>query len=84
MLAELLLGAVVLFGFFGVPLLNIPFWLGVCIFGVSVVAAAVLMFEGRAVAVGLKPFSEDPLGWRKAKQSYEGPTSDRNDSKLIR
>ena len=27
-------------------------------------------FSGRAKALDLKPFTNDPLGWRKAKESY--------------
>ena len=28
-------------------------------------------FSGRAKALDLKPFTNDPLGWRKAKESYK-------------
>jgi hypothetical protein len=42
-------------------LLFISAWIVFAIFGLS----------GRAEALGLKPFTSDPLGWRKAKQSYQ-------------
>lgn len=33
--------------------------------------AAVGGFSGRSKALGLKPFTNDPAGWRKAKKSYK-------------
>ncbi|PQA75675.1 hypothetical protein [Rhodoferax sp. TS-BS-61-7] len=33
--------------------------------------AAIGGFSGRAKALDLKPFTNDPLGWRKAKKSYQ-------------
>ena len=33
--------------------------------------AAIGGFSGRAKALELKPFTNDPLGWRKAKKSYQ-------------
>lgn len=70
LLAELFLGAVVALGLIGIPLLNLPLWLAIPIGLGAVLAACILMFEGRATAIGLKPFTNDPLGWRKAKQTY--------------
>ena len=46
------------FGWF----LLIAAWIVLAVFGLS----------GRAEAIGLKPFTNDPLGWRKAKKSYQG------------
>lgn len=69
---ELLLITVVALGWFGVPYLyKISIWLAFPFFIVSVLAALILMFEGTASAIGLKPFTNDPLGWRKAKKSYK-------------
>lgn len=45
------------FGWF----LLIAAWITLAVFGLS----------GRSEAIGLKPFTNDPLGWRKAKKSYE-------------
>ena len=70
-IAEIFLGAVVLFGLLGIPFFNVPFWLAIPIGVAALLAGAILMFEGRATALGLKPFTNDPLGWRKAKKSYE-------------
>lgn len=33
--------------------------------------ASISSFEAKAIVLGLKPFTNDPLGWRKAKQSYQ-------------
>ena len=41
-------------------------WIFLAVFGLS----------GRAEAIGLKPFTNDPLGWRKAKQSYKQEPSE--------
>jgi hypothetical protein len=38
--------------------------------------AAVGGFSGRAKALDLKPFTNDPLGWRKAKKSYKADSED--------
>jgi uncharacterized membrane protein len=70
--AEVVLLAVAALGWFGVPYLyKFSIWLALPLFIVSVVAALIMMFQGRASAIGLKPFTNDPLGWRKAKKSYE-------------
>ncbi len=44
------------FGWF----LLVAAWIVLMVFGLS----------GRSEAIGLKPFTNDPLGWRKAKKSY--------------
>ena len=36
-------------------------------------------YSGRAKALGLKPFTNDPLGWRKAKRTYEQKEKDEQD-----
>ena len=38
---------------------------------VSCTLIAIFGVAGRAEALGLKPFTNDPLGWRKAKESYK-------------
>ena len=76
--AEIILGSVVLFGLVGIPFFNLPLWLAIPIGLAALLAGAVLMFEGRAAALGLKPFTNDPLGWRKAKESYK--TEDKKES----
>jgi hypothetical protein len=73
-LSELILGGLVGLGFFGIPYFDMPVWLAIPVGIMSSIAAGILMFSGRASALGLKPFNNDPLGWRKAKQSYETDT----------
>ena len=80
-IAEIILGFVVLLGLFGIPIFNIPFWLAIPVGVVALIAGAVLMFEGRATALGLKPFTNDPLGWRKAKESYKADATSNDVSK---
>ncbi len=36
-------------------------WIAILVFGVA----------AKAEALGFKPFTNDPLGWRKAKESYK-------------
>ena len=69
--AEIILIALVLIGFFGIPILGMPLWLAVPVGLVSVISAGLLIFEGAAASVGLKPLTNDHLGWRKAKKSYQ-------------
>jgi len=56
-------------------------WLGI---SVGLGCMAVAGFSGRAHALGLPPpFTNDPLGWRKAKATYEqqaGPEADSSSS----
>jgi hypothetical protein len=40
--------------------------------------AAVAGFGGRAQGLGIKPFTNDPLGWRKAKKSYKAQEDSEN------
>jgi hypothetical protein len=68
---EVILGVLVLLGLCGIPFFDMPLWLSIPVGLISVLSAFLLMFEGRAVALGLKPFTNDPLGWRKAKESYK-------------
>jgi hypothetical protein len=71
--SESILGGLVLLGLFGIPFFDMPMWLAIPIGLITMLSAFLLMFEGRAVALGLKPFTNDPLGWRKAKESYKSP-----------
>ncbi len=80
LLAEICLVGLVLLGFFGAPLLNMPLWLAIPIGLVAVLSAALLIFEGAAASIGLKPLTRAPLGWRKAKKTYEAP-ADSDDPK---
>lgn len=53
-------------------------WLGISL-GLGCMAVA--GFSGRAHALGLPPpFTNDPLGWRKAKATYEQPAVPESDS----
>lgn len=78
-IAELCLIIIVLLGCFGIPLLDMPIWLAIPIGGLAIISAALLIFEGAAVSVGLKPFTNDPLGWRKAKESYKAEAATKHD-----
>ena len=47
-------------------------WLKIVGASIGLAIAAIGGFNGRAHAVGLPPpFTNDPLGWRKAKESYK-------------
>lgn len=65
---------VVLFGF-GLIFISLEYFstLTFKVLGLSVGLgiAAIGGFSGRASALDLKPFTNDPLGWRKAKESYK-------------
>ena len=65
---------VVLFGF-GLIFISLEYFstLTLKVLGLSVGLgiAAIGGFSGRANALDLKPFTSDPLGWRKAKESYK-------------
>lgn len=69
--SELLLFILIILGFFGVPYFNFPLWIAIPLYIISIISAFILMFEGRASAIGLKPFSNDPLGWRKIKKEND-------------
>jgi hypothetical protein len=66
-------------------LIVVPLWLiyenylngkiGLILLGIGSVLGAVVGYEGKAKQSGfLAPFTNDPLGWRKAKQSYQQDT----------
>lgn len=71
LLAEICLAGLVLLGFFGIPLLEMSLWLAIPVGILAVLSAALLIFEGAMVSIGLKPLTNDPLGWRAAKKSYD-------------
>ena len=51
--------------------LPIPFWLTYTLFCIGLVLGAYIGYEGQAKQAGYPPpFKKDPLGWRKAKESY--------------
>jgi hypothetical protein len=43
---------------------------------IGLAIAAIGGFSGRAKALQLKPFTNDPISWRKAKKSYNDELSD--------
>lgn len=54
--------------------LNIPGWLMLTLCLAGVVIGAINGYEGKAKQFGYAaPFTNDPLGWRKAKESYKTP-----------
>ena len=58
------------------------FWLKLVGLSVGLAIAAIGGFSGRSTALGLPPpFANDPLGWRKAKATYEvSPESSESES----
>ena len=46
-------------------------WLGLVSFFLGCGLLGFAGLSNSAASIGLKPFTRDPLGWRKAKQSYE-------------
>jgi len=71
-----ILGAVLLVALgFGLAYLSLEYFasrlLKVLGLSIGLAIAAVGGFSGRADSLGLKPFTSDPLGWRKAKDSYK-------------
>ena len=61
--------------------LNIPSWLMLTLCLAGVVIGAINGYEGKAKQFGFSaPFTNDPLGWRKAKESYK-TTEDAEDNK---
>jgi hypothetical protein len=46
---------------------DLPFWLIYALFCMGAVFGAISAYSGR---FGLRSFTNDPLGWRKAKESY--------------
>jgi hypothetical protein len=84
-LSECILCSLVLLGLVGIPVLNIDLWLAIPVGVMAFLAGAVLMFEGRSTAIGLKAFTDDPLGWRKAKNTYvsdDDPAPEQREEKL--
>lgn len=69
--SSVLVIAITFSGILGVLFFQPPFWLGVGILAVSLIIGAIGAAAGAAESIGLKPFTNDPLGWRKAKKSYE-------------
>ena len=57
-------------GILGVLYFQPPFWIGVVVIVASLIIGSIGIGAGAAESIGLKPFTNDPLGWRKAKQSY--------------
>jgi hypothetical protein len=47
------------------------FWLGLLSFFIGCGLLGFAGLSNSATSIGLKPFTNDPLGWRKAKQSYK-------------
>lgn len=75
--AEVVLVVVFILGIVGIPLFDLSLWLAIPIGLAALVSGLILMFEGRATALGFRPFTNDPLGWRAVKKSYAKP--DRSD-----
>ena len=74
---------VLFFGGLGVMCLAFLFLSGLIFYLVLVAGlliASISSFEAKAIVLGLKPFTSDPLGWRKAKQSYKEETAPEQDS----
>jgi len=51
---------------------NVFGWTIIVISGVVILVFGI---AGKAEAIGLKPFTNDPLGWRKAKATYQDEES---------
>lgn len=58
-------------GILGTLFFQPPFWIGVVFISVSLFVGAIGIAAGASESVGAKPFTNDPLGWRKAKESYK-------------
>jgi membrane-associated HD superfamily phosphohydrolase len=56
-------------------------WFGWTVIMVATIAVFVSGTAAHAAALGIKPFTNDPLGWRKAKASYKGDHKPGTDSK---
>ncbi len=57
----------------GLRLNNAFGWAVLVISGIIILIFGI---AGKAEAIGLKPFTNDPLGWRKAKATYEDDASE--------
>lgn len=58
-------------GILGTLFYQPPFWVGVVFISVSLFVGAIGIAAGASESVGVKPFTNDPLGWRKAKKTYK-------------
>ena len=73
-------------GILGVLYFQPPFWIGVVVIVGALIIGSIGIGAGAAESIGFKPFTNDPLGWRKAKQSYkaepgeQGQAEPQNDS----
>jgi hypothetical protein len=65
-------------GILGTLYFQPPFWLGIIILVTSFMIGAIAAISAKAQTFGLKPFTNDPLGWRKIKQS-QPPSSTSED-----
>jgi hypothetical protein len=70
-LIGMVLPILVIYGVIHSRLNNFMGWL---LLIVACIVFAIFGLSGRAEALGLKPFTNDPLGWRKAKKSYKTDT----------
>ncbi len=50
---------------------------------IGLVIASISSFEAKARVLGLKPFTNDPLGWRAAKASYETNKSQSDETEKV-
>ena len=67
MVAQLLALAAIV-AVIGFRLNNLLGWIILIVSGIVILVFGI---AGRAEALGLKPFTNDPLGWRKAKETYQ-------------
>ena len=66
---------------FGVVHYRVNNFFGWFLLFLSCTLIAIFGVAGRAEALGLKPFTNDPLGWRKAKESYKADAASNDVSK---
>lgn len=64
---------------FGVLYFQPNFWMGTILIALGVMVGVIGIGAGAAESVGISPFTNDPIGWRKAKKSYEQDTSPQSD-----
>ena len=58
-------------GILGTLFFQPPFWVGAALISASLFVGAIGIAAGASESVGAKPFTNDPLGWRKAKRTYK-------------
>ncbi len=80
-LSSLLCIVITFGGILGTLYFQPPFWLGVIIFGVSILVGAIGTAAAAAESIGLKPFTNDPLGWRKIKRSQPQSSTSEDQAK---